>query len=173
MARILNTKKIDAFDATAIRDTMVEVADGIYLEEKVSTGSDYFANIPVNLPVSEAPLDQLLAESYIDAPGVCQYGGHVVVQEGDQARRYGAGKIKEMVLPPNALILAVQPYLPRISGITERGSLIPEGKRGFGTGRLEIGSEGYSIHSNMSLFIDGTGKYKGIFDPKKNPGFYL
>ena len=165
MARIIKTKEIERFDAPAIRDTMIEVADGIYLEERVGTGYDYFANIPVNLPISEVPLDQLLAESYIHAPGVCQYGGHVVVQEGDQLRRYGAGEIKEVTLSPETVIVAIQPYLPRVSGITERGPLVQEGKPGFGTGKLTIGPQGYSIHSNMSLFVEATGKYIGMFNP--------
>ena len=162
MGRIVNTRVIDTFDPSAIRDTMVEVADGIYLEDKVGTGSDYFANIPVNRPVSEVPLDQLLAESYIDSP-VCVYGGHVLVQENGQTRRYGAGEIKYITLLPHAVIVAVQPYLPRVSGVTERGSLIQEGTPGFGTGRLRIGPEGFSIHSNTSLFVEATGKYKGRY----------
>ncbi len=165
MARILNTRKIDLFDPTAIRDEMVNVAEGIYLEERSRTSSDYFANIPVNKPVSEAPLDQLLAESYIDTPGVCRYGGHVLVQKSDRIRRYGAGEIKDIVLPDDLVILAVQPYLPIVPGITESGSLIQLGKPGLGTGRLEIGPGGFSLHSNMSLFVKNTGKYKGIYEP--------
>ena len=167
MARIINTKKIDRLnDAPAIRDTMIEVADGIYLEEKVGTGSDYFANIPVNLPLSEVSLDQLLAESYIDAPGVWRSGGHVVVREGDQLRRYGAGEIWGVTLSPETVIVAIQPYLPRVPGNTEWGSLVQVGKPGFGTGRLTIGPQGYFIYSNMALFVEATGKYKGMFNPE-------
>ena len=157
MEIIIPTKVINTFDPIAIRDTMVEAANGIYDEER-----DYFANIPVNRRVSDISLDQLLAESYIDAP-VCRYGGHVLIQDSDQIKRYGAGEIRNIVLSPDARILAIQPYLPRISGITERGSLIHEGKPGFGTGKLRIGPKGYSIHSNMSLFVQATGKFKGMY----------
>lgn len=96
-----------------------------------------FADIPVGKPASQVDISQLQAESYIDAPEICQYGGHVVVQIREQVQRYGAGEIRDVKLLPEDVILAVQPYIPEISGVTERGSLI---------------QEGYSITSNTIIY---------------------
>lgn len=166
MTRITNIKEISEFDPSKIREAMVEAADGIYLEDRV--GGDYFVNIPVNRPVPETPSDQLfvfirlLAESYIDTPEIsCQYGGHVIVREGHLEQRYGAGNIKRMTFAPGAVILAVQPYLPKIPGITEEGSITGEN-----TGKLRIGAEGYSIRPKTASFVKDTGKYRGYYQRK-------
>ncbi len=114
MARILNTREITTFDCNAIRATLVEAADAIYFERGESGAKGgLFANIPVNKPISEAPLEQVLAESYIVGSSISyQCGGHVMVKHREDLLRYGAGDHLLFALPPDAMILAVQPYLP-------------------------------------------------------------